>query len=266
MLPQEMRIEKINSVLFGNKPFPAGAVRDWTCRRDYCELIMIVSGTRRITWKNETFTETGGSVRFMPESGEGDRYISEIIEPGDYCIVTFNACGAPDEMLHSQLKFSAGAEQLFLRLWRTWTLKQNGWYHRSVGILYEILAELEGQRYYPNDRMDVLAPAMAEIERSLTSGVDVSHLHELCGISYSYFKRLFIGRYGIPPRRYITKLRMNIAYEQLASGNLSVSEIAAILGFSDISYFSRVFRKETGCTAEEYRRARLRKQGEYREP
>ena len=27
-----------------------------------------------------------------------------------------------------------------------------------------------------------------------------------------------------------------------------------------------VFRKETGCTAEEYRRARLRKQGEYREP
>ena len=66
MLPQEMRIEKINSVLFGNKPFPAGAVRDWTCRRDYCELIMIVSGTRRITWKNETFTETGGSVRFMP--------------------------------------------------------------------------------------------------------------------------------------------------------------------------------------------------------
>lgn len=49
MLPQEMRIEKINGVLFGNKPFPAGAVRDWTCRRDYCELIMIVSGTRRIT-------------------------------------------------------------------------------------------------------------------------------------------------------------------------------------------------------------------------
>ena len=37
----------------------------------------------------------GGPVRFMPESGDGDRYISEIIEPGDYCIVTLNAGGAP---------------------------------------------------------------------------------------------------------------------------------------------------------------------------
>lgn len=265
MLPQRMRIEQINSVLFGDKPFPVGAVRDWTAKRDFCELIMIFSGTSRITWRDGVFTETAGSVRFMPASESDDRYICETLEPGSYCIVTFTAVPAPDTLLRCQLKNSGETERLFLRLWRTWTAKQGGWYHRSVGILYGILAALEEQKYCPNNRADILAPAMEAIEHNLTTGVDASRLHELCGISYTYFKQLFIAAYGLPPRRYITKLRMNIACEQLAEGTLSVSETAEVLGYQDAGYFSRVFRKEIGCTPGEYRRARLLRQGEFRE-
>jgi len=54
--------------------------------------------------------------------------------------------------------------------------------------------------------------------------------------------------------RYLTQLRMTMAAAFLRDTELSVNEICERTGFSDISYFSRSFKKEIRYTPSEYRR------------
>lgn len=262
MLPVYMSIDKINRVWFGNNTFPAGAVNKWKWDGDHCELILKISGESIITFDGETFTETAGTVRFLPGDGCSKEYITETVETGSYYYFCFKTENSPSSMLHVHIKNFETMELLFARLWRTWTMKAEGWYHRALGIAYEIFAELEHNTYLPSAKSDILAPAISEIEHNLSKKIDISSLHKKCGISYTYFKELFKQRFGLPPQKYYTKLRMNIACEQLKESQCPIGFIAENLGYSSVQYFSRQFKTEIGCTAEEYRRISQSGKGE----
>ena len=55
------------------------------------------------------------------------------------------------------------------------------------------------------------------------------------------------------PQRYLTDIRLNQAKELLISSSLNVGEIAAIVGYENALYFSRVFRKYAGLSPSAYR-------------
>lgn len=59
---------------------------------------------------------------------------------------------------------------------------------------------------------------------------------------------------GMSVSRYLVELRLNMASTMLRDTELSVDEICERTGFSDISYFSKVFKKERSITPSEYRR------------
>ncbi|MGQ9779955.1 MAG: helix-turn-helix domain-containing protein [Bacillota bacterium] len=52
---------------------------------------------------------------------------------------------------------------------------------------------------------------------------------------------------------YVTRYRIMKAKELLRRTNLSIKEIAAQVGYTDLAYFGRVFRRETGQTPSKYR-------------
>ncbi len=58
---------------------------------------------------------------------------------------------------------------------------------------------------------------------------------------------------GLSINQYITQLRLTIASALLRDTELSLYEICNRTGFSDISYFSKSFKKEIKCTPTEYR-------------
>ena len=62
-------------------------------------------------------------------------------------------------------------------------------------------------------------------------------------------------RFRLTPMQMVTRARMEAAKELLLATRESIKFIAQTVGFSDQSYFSKVFRKETGCTPMEYRAA-----------
>ncbi len=72
-------------------------------------------------------------------------------------------------------------------------------------------------------------------------------------ISEAGLYRYFIGLYGISPKQYILKLRLNAAIELLLQGKKSVQEIAVSTGFQDAKYFSRIFKKQYGVPPSQYR-------------
>lgn len=75
------------------------------------------------------------------------------------------------------------------------------------------------------------------------------------GHCIDYIRRLFKKTHGCTPVEYVTRLRIDRA-KKLLEGNClrhySISEIAGLSGFEDVSYFSRVFRKQMGLSPTEY--------------
>lgn len=78
---------------------------------------------------------------------------------------------------------------------------------------------------------------------------------EESGYCTDHFRRLFRRAYGESPLEYLTSLRVNFAKRLLRENDClhyTVAQIATMSGFSDISYFSRVFKKCTGVSPRAY--------------
>lgn len=74
------------------------------------------------------------------------------------------------------------------------------------------------------------------------------------GLCRSQFTRLFQRLTANTPMRFIVKCRMQRAGRMLLETPLSVSEIAEIMGYRDVFYFSKHFRLEMGKPPSQYRR------------
>ncbi|MDD7740582.1 MAG: AraC family transcriptional regulator [Fusicatenibacter sp.] len=73
----------------------------------------------------------------------------------------------------------------------------------------------------------------------------IPEIARFCSISEAGLKRIFDKYAGIGVHKYLIKMKMKAASELLKDGE-SVSGVAARLGFSDQSYFSRAYKRETG--------------------
>ncbi|OYX79636.1 MAG: hypothetical protein B7Y83_19290, partial [Flavobacteriales bacterium 32-34-25] len=72
------------------------------------------------------------------------------------------------------------------------------------------------------------------------------------GISQRQLYRKMKGITGNTVHEFITKVKMNQAEEMLRNSELSISQIAYKLGFSEPSNFSRTFSKHFGCSPSQY--------------
>lgn len=82
----------------------------------------------------------------------------------------------------------------------------------------------------------------------------VERMASRSGVSRRTFARRFREATRLTPVRYVQALRVERARGLLERGRLPVSEIAARVGYADVSHFSRVFRRETGLAPGAYRR------------
>jgi AraC-like DNA-binding protein len=72
-------------------------------------------------------------------------------------------------------------------------------------------------------------------------------------LSERHARRLFLGATGKSIKQYLTSLRLDVAKQRLLSENVSVSDIAFAVGFSDVRHFSTTFRTNVGVTPSEFR-------------
>ena len=76
--------------------------------------------------------------------------------------------------------------------------------------------------------------------------IDIGKYAQMCYLSEDRFIRMFKKRTGFPPYRYQLKIRIQRAVEMLENSSVTVGECAEAVGFHDIAYFSRIFKKFTG--------------------
>jgi YesN/AraC family two-component response regulator len=73
------------------------------------------------------------------------------------------------------------------------------------------------------------------------------------GYSATYFGKLFHRVVGVSFSEYLVNARINQAKILLKTSEMSVSQIAYYLGYCDVSYFTRQFKKIVGCPPNSFR-------------
>ncbi len=83
----------------------------------------------------------------------------------------------------------------------------------------------------------------------------LSDLSELLGMSERNFSRRFKFATGLTPLQYLQSQRHLEAQDLLKNSNLSIGEIAYRVGYQDLSYFSKRFKKFNGTTPRQWRKS-----------
>jgi AraC family transcriptional regulator len=95
------------------------------------------------------------------------------------------------------------------------------------------------------------------IAANIEDDITLVNLAGIAGYSLFHFARKFTLAMGIPPHRYIGRIRLEKAMAELAAGKSPLAEIAFNAHFSSQASFTRAFHRATGMTPKEYRRRRL---------
>jgi len=98
-----------------------------------------------------------------------------------------------------------------------------------------------------------LARAIEHIQANPHGAIDVNDLARRSGVSVSQFERDFSQLFGLSPRRYATRVRIEAALN-LLRGDDPIAQIAHACGYADQSAFTRRFKHVVGMTPGEYRR------------
>ncbi|OQA00954.1 MAG: HTH-type transcriptional activator Btr [Planctomycetes bacterium ADurb.Bin401] len=91
------------------------------------------------------------------------------------------------------------------------------------------------------------------LSSNYSSDISVSTLAQKYNFSESNFRRYFKQYTGRSPREFINSLRISKAKSLLKEG-MSIKEVASVIGFDDIFYFMRLFKKATGISCGNFRK------------
>jgi AraC-like DNA-binding protein len=86
---------------------------------------------------------------------------------------------------------------------------------------------------------------------NLSRNVSLQELSGLSGLSSYHFLRAFRSQFGLPPHTWQLQQRINAARRLLAAGQ-PIAQVAAEVGFSDQSHFTRKFKAFVGATPRQY--------------
>ncbi|MBB6633092.1 AraC-like DNA-binding protein [Cohnella thailandensis] len=86
--------------------------------------------------------------------------------------------------------------------------------------------------------------------------ITVSDIAEIAGVHRSHLYMEFNRNYGMSPKTYLIRKRMEKAAELLRHPALTVTEIALSLGYADVYAFSRAFYNFNGISPTAYRLGR----------
>ncbi len=89
----------------------------------------------------------------------------------------------------------------------------------------------------------------------LSEDITLDEIAAEAHLSPFHFARMFKHSLGVPPRVYLTRLRVEKACELLEHTELSVTEIALEVGYSSNQVLARVFTKHQKISPTDYRRA-----------
>lgn len=136
-------------------------------------------------------------------------------------------------------------------------IQQSGCLNETIGLIEYRLHQLMKTELLPY-AMSSKEPTLQAIDHyirnhlsdNITSLTMAKHLH----LNPSYFSRFFKKKSGVNFTDYVHRMKMEHAARMMLNSDDTVEIIAEKLGYSDRTYFSKVFKKYHGISPSKYRR------------
>jgi AraC family transcriptional regulator len=225
--------------------------------------------------RNYNILQTPGNVAVMPagcslqswydEAEQDDIYLH--LEPEFIKTIAGGADLNPDKTeIHTVLEnrspiIESIARMAFDELQRSSEATASNLYADSLANLLavQLLREYSSHKMPPERRYvngltnRKLALVLDLIESDLSQNFSLSVLANAAGLSEYHFLRMFKQSTGLTPHQYVINQRIERAKELLKRTDMTVTEIAYLLGFSTPAHFTHHFRRKTGITPSELR-------------
>lgn len=120
-------------------------------------------------------------------------------------------------------------------------------------MLYRLFEMLSRPLPEVAEDKDWLNACLQYMETHYAEGITVADIAQFAGMHRSHLSSRFKHSFGMSPREYLIKLKMERAGEMLRSRTLSVTDISLSLGYTDLYTFSRAFSTYYGMSPSNYR-------------
>ena len=239
--------------------------------RDYVLLHFVVNGKGYVEANNTKYEITKGyCFSFFP--GQIHHYISDEKDPWVYYYLGFDG-GAAYELLNEFGFYTNKIAKVLINineitgiiseLCKTSGEPVNHFF--QMGCLYHIfhylkenaavgnLSQTREPQSEPVKNNNYIQMVSGIINHHYMKGIKVEALAIDLGISAGYLNSTFKEKFGKSIYQYLLERRIQVAKELLTITNKHIKQIAFEVGYNDPLYFSRIFRKHTGCIPSEYR-------------
>ncbi len=119
-------------------------------------------------------------------------------------------------------------------------------------FVHQLLSQLQVQGVSTH-KPELVDQAVSYIHEYYATPVTLESLSEGLSYSASHLSIQFKRKMGLSPIAYLIQVRMTKATQLLWTTDAALHEIAASVGYADVNYFSRLFRKEKGMSPGKFR-------------
>ena len=129
-------------------------------------------------------------------------------------------------------------------------------FHDLSAWLYETLSDLLDRTagYADARHANIIHRCIQYIGTGYAEHLTLESAARALFLSPDYLSRIFSKETGTSFNRYLNNVRITKAKELIRSGNLRLTDISQMVGYDDQSYFTKVFRRITGISPNEYRK------------
>ena len=125
--------------------------------------------------------------------------------------------------------------------------------YKCLSVFYNFLSYLsriEHLNHLDKNKHYMIEPAIEYLKSHLFDcHLKIDNLSRLCCISDTYFRKIFLSRFGVSPKEYVLNQRISHAKSIIESGEVdSISEASKMVGYKDALYFSKAFKKIYGIS------------------
>lgn len=140
--------------------------------------------------------------------------------------------------------------------------KDYGYELMIKGLLFKIIFRLFNNNYVKKDlhdkdfgfKLEKIKTVLDYINSNYSTPLKIEELSKMANLSKFYFCRLFKEITHLTPVDYINKFRIERAVEFIKNTDMSISDIAFEVGFNNISYFIKIFKRYIGVTPLQYKK------------
>ncbi|HOS68715.1 MAG TPA: response regulator [Bacillota bacterium] len=119
----------------------------------------------------------------------------------------------------------------------------------AIGRISGLIARLK----HGTEDNGIISQVCSYVLENIDRNISLSAVSDSLFMNKSYISEVFKQKTGLSFIEYLTIVKMERAKKLVGDGRLKTYEVAELLGFKDIEYFSRLFKKYTCLTPNEYR-------------